>query len=480
VEQVVKPYTPHPPSPPQKTFLELDCEEALYGGAAGGGKSDALLMAALQYVDVPGYSAGIFRLTEEELNKPDSILFRARLWFGGTAARWNEKSKAFEFPTTGAPATIHFGYGASMKSLIDRYSGPSFQFIGVDELTRWRRDMYLFLFSRLRGVGLHLPLRMRAATNPPQDETGTWVKERFVAFSEHRITGQDAREAVREHIRGVPISEPRVFESPPSQEAIDMARKYGRQPQGAYFVPAFLDDNPGMSEEERVNYKMNLAKMDPVERAKLENGDWDAVASGDFFKLEWFGETAYLDEEPNIFRPIRYWDLAATRVDEKKKNDPDYSAGALVGIDKQKTGDLVVIAHMERFREDSGITEARVRAVGDLDGQQVKVWFEEEGGSAGKNNTRNFAAKVFGLGWRVEGHRKTGSKSEYWKPLSSAARNGLLRLVRGDWNRAFVVELCGLRADMTHAHDDQADASSGALSILTPMSDLQRLRAWRR
>src|SRR5436190_24236070 len=50
-------YVPHLPWPKQRAFLQLDCREAFFGGAAAGGKSEALLMAALQYVDVPGYAA---------------------------------------------------------------------------------------------------------------------------------------------------------------------------------------------------------------------------------------------------------------------------------------------------------------------------------------------------------------------------------------------------------------------------------------
>ena len=71
-------------------FLCLDWKpEVFYGGAAGGGKSDALLMGALQYVDVPGYHALILRRTFAELSLPEALMERANEWLGPTDAVWN-------------------------------------------------------------------------------------------------------------------------------------------------------------------------------------------------------------------------------------------------------------------------------------------------------------------------------------------------------------------------------------------------------
>ena len=67
-------YSPTQPTPKQRAFLALDCLEALYGGAAGGGKSEALLMAALQYVHVPGYAAILFRRTYADLSLPGALM----------------------------------------------------------------------------------------------------------------------------------------------------------------------------------------------------------------------------------------------------------------------------------------------------------------------------------------------------------------------------------------------------------------------
>jgi len=73
-------YIPHQPFAKQLAFLMLPHKEAFYGGAAGGGKSDALLSAALQYVDIPGYSAIIFRRTFTDLKLPGALIDRSHSW----------------------------------------------------------------------------------------------------------------------------------------------------------------------------------------------------------------------------------------------------------------------------------------------------------------------------------------------------------------------------------------------------------------
>ena len=94
-------YVPHVPHPPQQAFLVLSwVAEVFYGGAAGGGKSDAGLMASLQYADVPGYSALIIRRTYEDLFLPGAIAQRAEEWLSGTGAKRRDKGRLWEFPTS--------------------------------------------------------------------------------------------------------------------------------------------------------------------------------------------------------------------------------------------------------------------------------------------------------------------------------------------------------------------------------------------
>ena len=70
------------PHPRQAEFLALDCEEALYGGAAGGGKTEALLMWLAQGVKVPSYSANFFRRTYAQLSKSNELESEWLTWTG--------------------------------------------------------------------------------------------------------------------------------------------------------------------------------------------------------------------------------------------------------------------------------------------------------------------------------------------------------------------------------------------------------------
>lgn len=159
-------YIPVNPTPKQSAFLllgELGFREALYDGAAAGGKSEALLIAALQYVDVPGYAALLLRRTYQDLALPEALMDRAAQWLQGTDASWSAADHTWTFPSG---ATVTFGYLDTERSQY-RYQSAAFQFCGLDELTQFTEAQYRFLFSRLRRkAGVNVPLRMRSATNP--------------------------------------------------------------------------------------------------------------------------------------------------------------------------------------------------------------------------------------------------------------------------------------------------------------------------
>lgn len=232
-------------TPRQKLFLECEHREAFYGGAAGGGKSSALLMAALEYVHVPGYSALLLRRTFQDLSKPGALLDRAREWLASSGASWNEQKKQWRFPSG---AVLAFGYLVN-ESDIYQYQGAEYQFIGFDELTQFTERQYTYLFSRLRRLaGKNVPLRMRSASNPG-GIGAEWVQQRFIPDNWLPEFGRD----------------------------LAVIEKDGRA-----FVPAKLVDNPYLDQE---SYEQSLSELDDVTRAQLLEGDWQVRERGNIFPM---------------------------------------------------------------------------------------------------------------------------------------------------------------------------------------------------
>lgn len=169
-------YIPHTPFAKQEQFLELRCREALYGGAAGGGKSDALLMDALRWVHVPNYAALILRRTHKELVLQGALIDRSQEWLGPTNARWRAEDKSWVFPSG---AVVQFGYFDTWNDRM-RYQSAQWNRIYFDELTHFPEEWYRFMFTRTRRLsGDAVPTAMRGGTNPG-GIGHAWVHKRFI------------------------------------------------------------------------------------------------------------------------------------------------------------------------------------------------------------------------------------------------------------------------------------------------------------
>lgn len=413
-------YIIHRPYPKQAAFMLLDGKEAFYGGAAGGGKSDALLMCALQHVDTPGYSAIIFRKTFADLVKPGSLIDRALNWLApwmnekdpAKRVRWVDKEKKFVFPSG---AILQFGY---METATDRfnYQGGEYQFIGFDEVTHMLEICYTYMFSRLRRLaGVDIPLRVRAASNPPDDgDNAEWVFNRFVN-----------PKTKKDHV---------------------------------IFIPAGMDDNPHLDKEA---YVESLEELDPVTRQRLRDGVWTITRKGNMFKREWF---EVVDEVPSGRRRIRFWDCAATEVDPKKKKrgkTPDWTVGFLMS---EKDG-IYYIEDIEHVQMSSMNVEKLQLACAKSDGHWTKIREEQEPGASGKYAIEKKQTELL-KGYAYEGvpAANAGNKIVRAQPVSAASERRVIKILRRCRNvEKFFDEIEGFPGA---SHDDLVDGFAGAFNAL--------------
>lgn len=245
------------PQPKQAVFMSRGEYEALYGGAAGGGKSDALIIEALRQVHIPHYKALILRKTYPQLTE----LIEKSLNYYKAAfpkARYNDSKHFWTFPSG---AKIYFG---SMQHTKDRtnYQGKAYDFIAFDELTHFTHDEYTYLYSRNRPNGAGTRVYMRATANPG-GVGHSWVKERFITAAKPMT----------------PISET-VGIILPDGTRREMSRE-------RIFVPSSVFDNARLLENDP-SYIANLALLPDAERRALLYGDWDSF-SGQVFS-EWRDE----------------------------------------------------------------------------------------------------------------------------------------------------------------------------------------------
>jgi len=400
-------YIPHEPTEKQAKFLlQSDCLEGFYGGAAGGGKSDALLMGALQYVTIPGYSALLLRRTYTDLVLPEALMDRATEWLSRTNAVWHDKTKGWVFPSG---ATLSFGYLESERDKF-RYQSAAFQYIGFDEVTQFTETQYSYLFSRLRRLkDTNIPIRMRSASNPG-DIGHEWVKARYI-----KPSFADLKE------------------------------------QNRFFIFALLEDNPHLDREE---YEKSLNKLDPVTHEQLRHGNWDIAIAGNMFKREWF---EIIDAAPQCNRQVRFWDMAAS--ERKKGKDPDWTVGCLLA---EKDG-IFYVKDIVRFQKTPADTENIIKQTAQIDGIEPRIYMEQEPGASGKIAIDHYAREIL-KGYSFVGIPSTGSKVTRAQPLSAAAQNGNVKIVNGMWVSDMLSEV--VLFPTKGIHDDIVDAMSGAFNQL--------------
>ena len=228
---------------PQTDFLAAGELDVLYGGAAGGGKSYAMLVDPLRYVHRPAHRALILRRSMPELRE---LIDKSRELYpkAVSGCKFREVEKLWNFPSG---AKIEFGF-LERDADVYRYQGQAYSWIGFDEITHLPTEFgWNYLASRLRTTDPEIVPYLRCTANPG-GVGATWVKKRY------------------------------IDPFPPNESFL------GKDGLSRKFIPARLDDNPHLSSDGR--YEQMLKALPEVQRRQLLEGNWDISEGAAFTEFD--------------------------------------------------------------------------------------------------------------------------------------------------------------------------------------------------
>ena len=429
---------------PQEVFLSTPADIAIYGGAAGGGKSFALLLDPVRYaMSVRGFYGVFFRRTTTQIRNPGGLWDESQGMYMPLGAKSKYNELEYAWPQFGSKLKLaHLEHEASVYD----WQGSQVPFIGFDELTHFTRMQFFYMLSRNRSQCGVRPY-MRATTNPDAD---SWVAELIDWWIDPQ-TGlpiEDRSGVIRWFARSNDV----LHFADSREELID---RLGPDclPKTLTFIGANVYDNPALLSNDP-GYLANLQALPYVERMRLLAGNWKVrPTAGLYFRREW---VKVIDVAPANLDTVRYWDLAAT--EKTQDNDPDWTVGVKLG--KYRDSDRWCVLHVCRMRGSPAKVEETIRNIAAVDGPRTRIGLPQDPGQAGKAQAIALVGAL--AGYIATARAERGDKITRFGPFSAQCEAGNVDYVRGPWLEEHFASLEGFP---DAPHDDDADASGGALGM---------------
>ena len=441
-----------PQKGPQEKFLASTAEIAIYGGAAGGGKTFAILMEPLRYIHTKGYRAVIFRKNFNQIFASGGIWDESREIYGDISGAKSVQTPKFKWSFNNK-AHIYFDF-LGRDADVEKWQGSQITFIGFDELTHFTERQFFYMMSRNRSTCGVRPY-IRATCNPDAD---SWVAK-FIEWWIDQETGYPIpeRSGKKRYMARIEADD-NVIWADTRQELLDK----GIAPEkikSVTFIASTLEDNKILMEKDP-GYKANLESLPLVERERLLHGNWKIkAAAGMFFKRIQLGEI--LTTLPNdIVSLVRGWDLAATDTDEN--DEAAYTAGVLMA--RRSNGRFLIIDVINQQLKAGDVRKLlkQTAALDNISYGYVRQRLPQDPGQAGKAQAESFALMLAGYDFSIQ--LESGSKQTRAEPMAALWQQGFFDIMAGEWNESYLNQL---KSFPESKYKDMVDAGSSAFNEIT-------------